>query len=909
MQEMLASSREMEMVARQPQGLPHEWRRYALDFTGLKKQLATDGLGDHNYDDFKLKLNVQVSTAIRFAEQTVQTLCNQLWAILQNLLRQTISTGLRDIQEASMRVASCLRSLHTFIHCHHVALRSLETECSTMRRHDGGIFAELNKGLAVLDPALGRCMVALGDILTIIRRNEDLTATQDTKTTLWKAPPTFARSVTKYRVNMQHVMDVKLRILEYLPVLIIDKPEPQDVTIISSSFLEKSDSSFITSVYLDGPLFQSYSTRLAREEGSELFRMRWYGANGKPHANERVFVEQKIHHKKPALSEKRRFGIRGCEVHGLSSGHLEYESESKSAMLRANVGKKLLSEKMTPVLRTLYRRTAFQRSSTNAVRISLDTEVKFFDVRDATALPVDLGWAVLEVKVSGDTPEWVNDLLRSDAIQPLENFSKYLHGVASFHHRSGKLHHLPSWFTGETGATDDSSVLEIFNCNAEVNSTDDTSKIQHNHDNQTEHSMDPLLPKTDAAPKLGSTVEPKTYFANERTFIQWLTAGALLVTLASSLLLMHKRFGISLFVVAFALIFYALAIYHWRLRQFRMSSRVDYSDYWGPSVLAVLLCIALGSIVVATMATSSGWVSEAKVGLAMPPIYAERRHARGCMPVPLVINGTHANSWEMQEILNPADFATMEQRQIQVDRFDSQIRRFYEVKSIGVQWSKTVEKYCLPHFSPDCQHFLKHIVEKDQVVFKIRDPIPLKLPVVSPNHTYQSKLEVDAYCSYQRLCYELKVDGVNVSSSPWTSVDIANGVLSEAYYNTSEPLQLNVTTFRTKYKYKVQGVGGCEADVNLELRYDSEEDRASGHRPNKVELSVRLGRNATFLALRHGEGLLEYLIHDENSNAISMMYLAPCALAALVFAVVQYMRSQKRHLQPHGGKDGYEPLI
>merc|ERR1740139_202596 len=115
------------------------------------------------------------------------------------------------------------------------------------------------------------------------------------------------------------------------------------------------------------------------------------------------------------------------------------------------------------------------------------------------------------------------------------------------------------------------------------------------------HSNSPLLPQARAG---GRVVEPKTYFANERTFIQWLTAATLLLTFSSTLMVTHTRvhsLGLPLFLVSFALILYALAIYHWRLRQFRLGTTGDYSDHRGPCVVAVLLCIGMTAVLITSL--------------------------------------------------------------------------------------------------------------------------------------------------------------------------------------------------------------------------------------------------------------------------------------------------------------------
>ena len=68
-------------------------------------------------------------------------------------------------------------------------------------------------------------------------------------------------------------------------------------------------------------------------------------------------------------------------------------------------------------------------------------------------------------------------------------------------------------------------------------------------------------------------VEPKTFFANERTFIQWLTAGMLLGTLSLAFLdIREDTPGIGFIVVAILILLYALVVFQWRscrIRQVR----------------------------------------------------------------------------------------------------------------------------------------------------------------------------------------------------------------------------------------------------------------------------------------------------------------------------------------------------
>ena len=92
-------------------------------------------------------------------------------------------------------------------------------------------------------------------------------------------------------------------------------------------------------------------------------------------------------------------------------------------------------------------------------------------------------------------------------------------------------------------------------------------------------------------------VEPKVYFAAERTFLSWLEFGIYLGTIAAALL----NFGdnVSFYsawaftVVACAALFYSAGLYLWRVRMIRLRRAVRYHDAIGPSVLCAGLFVSV----------------------------------------------------------------------------------------------------------------------------------------------------------------------------------------------------------------------------------------------------------------------------------------------------------------------------
>lgn len=105
-------------------------------------------------------------------------------------------------------------------------------------------------------------------------------------------------------------------------------------------------------------------------------------------------------------------------------------------------------------------------------------------------------------------------------------------------------------------------------------------------------------------------VEPKVYFAAERTFLSWLEFSILLGSIAATLL----NFGDSLslasawgFTILACLgLFYSMVLYLWRVKMIRGRRAVRYHDKWGPT----LLCIGLAAAVAVSFGVRVGMKSD-----------------------------------------------------------------------------------------------------------------------------------------------------------------------------------------------------------------------------------------------------------------------------------------------------------
>merc|ERR1712144_153445 len=96
---------------------------------------------------------------------------------------------------------------------------------------------------------------------------------------------------------------------------------------------------------------------------------------------------------------------------------------------------------------------------------------------------------------------------------------------------------------------------------------------------------------------LPTRVEPKVFFANERTFLSWLNFPVILGGLAVGLLNFGDKTAfwsaIAFTLVAMCTMIYALWTYHWRAKSIRQRGQAGFDDKVGPTMLAIALLVAV----------------------------------------------------------------------------------------------------------------------------------------------------------------------------------------------------------------------------------------------------------------------------------------------------------------------------
>lgn len=269
-------------------------------------------------------------------------------------------------------------------------------------------------------------------------------------------------------VHSENLLEVKTFILRRLPVLVYN---PQTSKNLEGGQADPT----VTSVYFDSPKFDLYSKKLERDSNASSLRLRWFGQlDDKPE----IFFEKKTI-EESGNSEEVRFPIKEKFIQPFING--DYKMEKSVEKLRDREGTEtngvaslrksvddiqefISDNRLRPVLRANYTRTAFQIPGDDNVRISIDTDVAFIredsldkdrpcrNPEDWHREDVDrLGFkypfrevrlgeisrfphALLEIKVkkgsSKRTDEWLSDLKSSHLFKEAPRFSKFVHGVA-----------------------------------------------------------------------------------------------------------------------------------------------------------------------------------------------------------------------------------------------------------------------------------------------------------------------------------------------------------------------------------------------------------------------------------------------------------------------------------------------
>ncbi|KAI5970549.1 VTC4 [Candida margitis] len=636
---------------------------YYISYDDLKHQLKK-GLKDNDYqwnneleEDFLNQLeteldkvysftkvkNTEVNRRIKESEKYVHEVVNTLHRYQNNDPLVTSPPQEQDFEDLEEELSDIIADVHDlakFARLNYTGFQKIiKKHDKTTGYHLKPVFQARLNSQAFYKDNYDNLIVKLSKLYDLVRtRGNPIKG----DSSAGGSQQNFVRQTTKYWVHPDNITELKLIILKHLPVLVFnaDKEfEPED--------------SAITSIYFDNEDMDLYYGRLRKDEGAEAIRLRWYGGM----KSDQIFVERKTHREDwtGEKSVKARFALKEKKVNDYLSGKLKasevfdkMRKEGKKSpqeienleRLAQEVQYRVLKDKMRPVMRSFYNRTAFQLPGDARVRISLDTELTMvreddFDGYDRTHgnwRRMDIGvdypfpqlpekdvcrfqYAVLEVKLQTqmgqEPPVWVRDLVNSHLVEAVPKFSKFIHGGATLLTEMVDL--LPFWYTqmdvdirkpkvvqeygiqrhqnpshqqrlGSSTSGNDLDEEELTGSSyTGVHFSNDINPLEEDLDEQTplllpsnytsRHTNSPVKnflyhaygrflhyfnddrtftvkPGTnfdlnatfkDKLPQgkiicVPVRIEPKVYFANERTFLSWISIGMLMGFTATALL-------------------------------------------------------------------------------------------------------------------------------------------------------------------------------------------------------------------------------------------------------------------------------------------------------------------------------------------------------------------------------------
>lgn len=281
----------------------------------------------------------------------------------------------------------------------------------------------------------------------------------------------------KFWVHPDNYMEVKTFILRRLPVLVFSEQPERDPE--NTGYHEDPT---ITQLYFDDERFRLYLDKLEHKDSAKSIFVQWYGnlkAKSAVYFNREITTgEDDADYISAGFPIKEKYikdFIEGKNVldKQVKKQHNPQVFESTFKSIQQDI----IDNKLQPVLRASYMRTAFQIPGDDSVKVTFDTNVALiredcFDKERPCRDPdnwhrqdIDeqgqvypyqsinkgeinrLPFGLLEIKLTrapGMTePSWIEELSSSHLVKPSPRFSKFAHGVASLFENHVNL--LPFW--------------------------------------------------------------------------------------------------------------------------------------------------------------------------------------------------------------------------------------------------------------------------------------------------------------------------------------------------------------------------------------------------------------------------------------------------------------------------------
>lgn len=412
---------------------------------------------------------------------------------------------------------------------------------------------------------------------------------------------------SQFWIPADNIVDIKLGIAQYL-----DK-----ISYVNNA--TRLYDSVVSSIYLDNTNFSLYSSYLENKSNSFFIRLRWFGekidivhcelADLSGDFNSPTVISIRIP-ENLVLSF-----INGKDIWDYLDDGLNNKKEIYDA-----IQQRITQFKLKPVVRTFFKRTIFESSENPRIKIHLDSNIAMIKEGpeysyESDNLPLK-SWARPDVQYnwpfrnlpaadivrfpfvilkvlkhntgdgSSTSIEWLEDLLSTSTIEKIPDFSKFVHGCSILYPGSGIV---PDWISRANKLKYQvygSGFKSVFNDG--LVHIKGESEISYDFSQVSEENIEK---------NITVRVEPKAFFANERTFLNWIEfaiysggTGAAMVGLGN---LHAYAFGVVLIMCTVIFSLYVLYLYHYRAIHIRLRHTVQYDDTVGVILLISIFVVMM----------------------------------------------------------------------------------------------------------------------------------------------------------------------------------------------------------------------------------------------------------------------------------------------------------------------------
>ena len=412
---------------------------------------------------------------------------------------------------------------------------------------------------------------------------------------------------SQFWIPADNIVDIKLGIAQYL-----DK-----ISYVNNA--TRLYDSVVSSIYLDNTNFSLYSSYLENKSNSFFIRLRWFGENID-------IVHCELADLSGDFNSPTVISIRIPENLVLSFingkdiwDYLDDGLNNKKEIYDA-IQQRITQFKLKPVVRTFFKRTIFESSENPRIKIHLDSNIAMIKEGpeysyESDNLPLK-SWARPDVQYnwpfrnlpaadivrfpffifkvlkhntgdgSSTSIEWLEDLLSTSTIEKIPDFSKFVHGCSILYPGSGIV---PDWISRANKLKYQvygSGFKSVFNDG--LVHIKGESEISYDFSQVSEENIEK---------NITVRVEPKAFFANERTFLNWIEfaiysggTGAAMVGLGN---LHAYAFGVVLIMCTVIFSLYVLYLYHYRAIHIRLRHTVQYDDTVGVILLISIFVVMM----------------------------------------------------------------------------------------------------------------------------------------------------------------------------------------------------------------------------------------------------------------------------------------------------------------------------